>query len=138
MNQKIKTLKIIHLALVAGVTFAYFLFGDFKNILNLEIDDSSLVYSFIPALAYVLSNSVFRNMLNKIKEDTSDDEKFAVFQNASIIKWAILEAACFLILFLKPDFLLFGVILLFYLLLLAPKEHKIFNLLKIKVSNFEK
>ena len=138
MNQKIKTLKIIHLALVTGVTFAYFLLGDFKNILNLEIDDASLIYSFIPALAYVLSNSVFKNMLNKIKEGTSDDEKFTVFQNASIIKWAILEAACFLILFLKPDFLLFGVILLFYLLLLAPKEDKIFNLLKIRNSNFEK
>ena len=138
MNQKIKTLKIIHLALVAGVTLAYFLIGDFKNILNLEIDDSSLIYSFIPALAYVSSNFIFRNILNKIKEDTSDDEKFAIFQSASVVKWIILEAACFLILFLKPDFLLFGVILLFYLLLLAPKEDKIFNLLKIKNPNYEK
>ena len=63
MNQKIKTLKIIHLALVAGVTFAYFLIGDFKNILNLEIDNSSLIYSFIPAAAYVLSNFIFNNVL---------------------------------------------------------------------------
>ena len=135
MNQKIKTLKIIHLALVAGVTLAYFLIGDFKNILNLEIDNASLVYSFIPAVAYVLSNFVFKNTLNKIKEGDSDDEKFAIYQTASIIKWAILEGACFLILFLKPDFILFGVILLFYMILLAPKDDKIFQLLRIRNSN---
>jgi len=135
MNQKIKTLKIIHLALVAGVTFAYFLIGDFKNILNLEIDNSSLIYSFIPAAAYVLSNFIFNNVLKNIKEDNSDDEKFAIYQNASIFKWAVLEVACFLILFLKPDFILFGVILLFYMILLAPKEEKIFPFLSIKNSN---
>ena len=132
MLQKIKTLKIIHLAMVAGVTLAYFIIGDFENILNLEIDEASLVYSFIPAVAYVLSNFVFKNTLNKIKEGDSDNEKFAIYQTASIIKWAILEGACFLILVLKPDFLLFGVILLFYMILLAPKEDKIFQLLKIK------
>ncbi|QXP73470.1 MFS transporter [Tenacibaculum sp. HL-MS23] len=132
MNQKIKTLKIIHLALIAGVTLAYFLIGDFKNILNLEIDNASLIYSFIPAVAYVLSNFIFKNTLNKIKEGDSDDEKFAIYQSASIFKWAIIEAACFIILLLKPDFILFGVILLFYMILLAPKEDKIYQLLKIK------
>ena len=132
MDQKIKTLKIIHLALIAGVTLAYFLIGDFKNILNLEIDNASLIYSFIPAAAYVLSNFLFKNTLNKIKEGDSDDEKFAIYQSASIIKWAVLEGGCFIILFLKPDFLLFGVIFLFYMILLAPKEDKIYQLLKIK------
>ncbi|CAM1351367.1 MFS transporter [Tenacibaculum insulae] len=132
MNQKIKTLKIIHLALIAGVTFAYFLMGDFKNILNLEIDEASLVYSFIPAVAYVLSNFVFKNTLKGINKVNTDDEKFAIYQTASIYKWAILEAACFIILFFKSDFLLFGVILLFYMILLAPKEDKIYPLLNIK------
>ncbi|MGB1042121.1 MAG: MFS transporter [Tenacibaculum sp.] len=132
MEQKIKTLKIIHLALVAGVTLAYFLLGDFKNIMNLEIDNSSLIYSFIPAIAYVLSNFMFNNLLKNIKSNTSDDEKFSIFQSASIVKWAILEGACFLILMVKPEFLLFGVILLFYLILLAPKEDKILQLLKIR------
>ncbi len=134
MNQKIKTLKIIHLVLIAGVTLAYFLIGDFKNILNLEIDNSSLIYSFIPALAYVLSNFMFNNTLKNIKKDSSNEEKFAIYQSASIIKWAIIEGACFLILFLKPDFILFGVILLFYMILLAPKEEKIFQLLGINNS----
>ena len=132
MLQKIKTLKIIHLAMVAGVTLAYFIIGDFENILNLKIDEASLVYSFIPAVAYVLSNFVFKNTLKSATKETTDDEKIALYQTASIVKWAILEGACFLILILKPDFLLFGVILLFYMILLAPKEDKIFQLLKIK------
>ncbi|MEX6627059.1 MFS transporter [Tenacibaculum salmonis] len=135
INQKIKTLKIIHLALIAGVTLAYFLMGDFKNILKIEIDDASLIYSFIPAVAYVLSNFIFKNTLKGIKKESTDDEKFAIYQSASIFKWAILEIACFLILLLKPDFILFGVILLFYMILLAPKEDKIFQLLDIKNSN---
>ncbi|TYQ00397.1 hypothetical protein C7447_1011010 [Tenacibaculum adriaticum] len=138
MNQKIKTLKIIHLALVGGVTLTYFLIGDFKNILNLEIDNSSLVYSFIPAIAYVMSNFMFKNILNNIKKDGSIDEKFAVYQSASIIKWAILEGACFIILFLKPDFILFGVVVLIYMILLAPKEHQILETLNIKSAEIEK
>lgn len=132
MNQKIKTLKIIHLALVAGVTIFYFLIGNFKNILNLEIDNSSLIYSFIPAIAYVLSNLLFKNTLRTVKINSSTDEKFAIYQSASIFKWAIIESACFLMLLLKPDFILFGVILLFYLILLAPKEIKILQFLDIK------
>ncbi|CAM1334053.1 MFS transporter [Tenacibaculum aestuariivivum] len=135
MNQKIKTLKIIHLALIAGVTLAYFLIGDFKNILNIEIDDASLIYSFIPAAAYVLSNLIFKNTLKGITKESTDDEKFAIYQNASIFKWAIIEAACFLILILKPDFILFGVILLFYMILLAPKDEKIIHLLNLKNTN---
>ncbi|MBE7628695.1 MFS transporter [Tenacibaculum piscium] len=135
MNQKIKTLKIIHLALVAGVTLAYFLIGDFKNILNLEIDNASLIYSFIPATAYVISNFVFKNILKNIQKETTDTQKFDIYQRASIFKWAILEIACFLILLLKPDFILFGVILLFYMILLAPKDEKIFELLNIKKPN---
>ncbi|WBX73407.1 MFS transporter [Tenacibaculum pacificus] len=135
INQKIKTLKIIHLALIAGVTLTYFLMGDFKNILNIEIDDASLIYSFIPAVAYVLSNFIFKNTLKGIKKESTDNEKFTIYQSASIFKWAIIEIACFLILLLKPDFILFGVILLFYMILLAPKEDKIFQLLDIKNSN---
>ena len=44
----------------------------------------------------------------------------------STIVSALLGGVCFLILILKLDFLLFGVILLFTLTLLAPKKDKIF------------
>ena len=132
MKQKVKTLKFIHLALVAGVTLAYFILGDFENIFSMVIDDASLLYAFIPAIAYVFSNFMFKNMLSKIQKEASNEEKFAIYQTASIARWAIIEGACFLILILKPDFLLLGVILLIYLILLAPKKAQIFQALDIR------
>ena len=132
MDQKIKTLKVIHLALVAGITLAFTFLGNFKIMFDMVIDNSSLFYAFIPAIAYVASNFMFKNMLNKIQKDASNEEKFAIYQTASIVRWAIIEGACFLILILKPDFLLLGVILLIYLILLAPKKAQIFQTLDIR------
>ena len=134
MDQKIKTFKFIHLAMVAGVTLAYFFLGDFKNIFNLEIDNSDLPYSFIPAIAYVFGNILFRNTLKKIDRDNTPDEKLAIYQTASIMRWAVLEGACFAILFLKPKLLLFGVILLVYMILTAPRKSQILQTLGIKNS----
>ncbi|TDQ22794.1 MFS transporter [Tenacibaculum caenipelagi] len=134
MNQKIKTLKIIHLAMVGGVTLGYTFLGDFKTIFNMVIDDSSLLYAFIPAIAYVFSNLMFKNTLKTIKNDAPVEEKLAVYQSASIIRWAIIESACFILIILKPDFLLLGVILLIYLILIAPKEPQIIKTLGIKDS----
>nr|BFF36505.1 hypothetical protein BACT7_13670 [Tenacibaculum mesophilum] len=132
MNQKIKTLKIIHLALIAGITLAFTFLGNFKTMFDMVIDDSSLFYAFIPAIAYVSSNFIFKNMLRNIQKDASNEEKLAIYQSASIARWAIIEGACFLILILKPDFLLLGVILLIYLILLAPKKAQIFQTLEIR------
>ncbi|RKF04768.1 hypothetical protein C8N26_0157 [Tenacibaculum lutimaris] len=134
MKQKVKTLKFIHLALVAGVTLAYFILGDFENIFSMVIDDASLLFAFIPAIAYVFSNFMFKNMLKNVQKSTTNEEKFAVYQTASMVRWATIEGACFIILFLKPDFLLLGVILLIYMILLAPKEHQIVRTLDIKDS----
>ncbi|CAM1367892.1 conserved membrane hypothetical protein [Tenacibaculum sediminilitoris] len=132
MNQKIKTLKIIHLAMVGSVTLGYTFLGDFKTIFNMVIDDSSLLYAFIPAIAYVTSNFMFKNTLKTIKNDALVEEKLAIYQSASIIRWAILEGACFILIILKPDFLLLGVILLIYLILLAPKKKQLFKTLNIR------
>ena len=137
MKQKIKTLKFIHLALVAGITLAYFILGDFENIFKMVIDNSSLLYAFIPAIAYVFSNFLFKNMLKNVKSEANNEEKLAIYQTASIVRWAVIEGACFIILFLKPDFLLLGVILLIYMILLAPKEHQISRTLDIKDSELQ-
>ncbi|WGH75146.1 MFS transporter [Tenacibaculum tangerinum] len=132
MDQQIKTLKIIHLSMVAGATIAYTALGDFKNLFNMVIDNSSLFYAFIPAIAYVVGNILYRNILKNVQNQTGSNEKFAIYQTASIGRWAIIESACFIILFLKPDFLLLGVILLIYLILLAPRKSQILEVLNIK------
>ncbi len=41
----------------------------------------------------------------------------AIYQTAAIVRWAILEGAAFIILILKEDFILFGILIVLYLIL---------------------
>lgn len=133
MEQQIKVLKIIHLALLAGVTLAYFVLGDMFNLQSPKLEGENLYYIFIPAIAVLLSNVLYKNALSKIDKKASKQQKLAQYQSASIMRWAVLEAGAFLILILKPELILFGILLLFYLLLIRPTEQKIENELDIRL-----
>jgi len=127
MNQKLKTLQIIHLSICAGVILGYVILGDFSpEVLQMPIVDSnSVIYAIIPLIAFVFSNFIFRSQINKINPKTSFDEQFPLYQTASIVRWAILEGAAFVLLILKKDFILFGILLIVYLLLLFPSEFRV-------------
>jgi hypothetical protein len=127
MTEKIKTLKTIHLAICAGVIITYFMLGDFSN-KTLKIptlDSSSIIYAAIPFLAILLSNFLFKSFLKKTDQNLSLEEKLPTYQTACVIRWGILEGAAFILLFLKPEFILFGVLLIAYLIFLRPTEDKI-------------
>ena len=137
MNQKLKTLQIIHLSICAGVILGYVILGDFSpEVLQMPIVDSnSVIYAIIPLIAFVFSNFIFRSQINKIDAKVSFDEQFPLYQTASIVRWAILEGAAFVLLILKKDFILFGILLIVYLLLLFPSEFKVkSDLEKIKIK----
>ncbi|QLC65838.1 MFS transporter [Flavobacterium sp. LPB0248] len=129
MNEKIKTLQIIHLAICAGTIIAYYIIGD----LSLEtlhvpvIDTASIIYLAIPILAIVLSNILFKTQLKQIDPKLKLEYKMPIYQAASIMRWAVLEGAAFLILILKPDFILFGILILVYLIFLRPTTERIDN-----------
>ena len=130
MTQKIKTLQIIHLAVCAGTILVYFFLGELsieklKNIPS--IDSSSIVYVFIPVLAFVLSTFLFKSQLKQIDPKLRTEDKLPVYQTASIMRWTVLEGAAFLILFLKPDFILFGLLIIIYLIFLRPTEERVNN-----------
>ena len=127
MNQKLKTLQIIHLSICAGVILGYVILGDFSpEVLQMPIVDSnSVIYAIIPLIAFVFSNFIFRSQINKIDAKVSFDEQFPLYQTASIVRWAILEGAAFVLLILKKDFILFGILLIVYLLLLFPSEFRV-------------
>lgn len=130
MTEKIKTLQIIHLAVCAGTILAYFLLGELsiEKLKNIPvIDSSSIVYIFIPILAFVLSTFLFKSQLKQIDPKLKTEDKLPVYQTASIMRWAVLEGAAFLILFLKPDFILFGILIIIYLIFLRPTEERINN-----------
>ena len=127
MAEKTKLLQIIHLALCASVIVAYAILGG----MTLEklkqfpsLDASSLPFLAIPVLAVVLSNVMFKTRLKQIDPKLKLEEKFPHYQVASLLRWAILESAAFIILMLKPDFIVLGLLLIIYLITLRPTEDK--------------
>lgn len=129
MTQKLKILKLIHLAICTGVILAYIFAGQItvEQLKGQEIKSSDLIYLVIPIAAFLLSNFMFKNQLKHINPDLKLEEKFTFYQTASIIRWAILETAAFLILFIKPALVIFGILLIGYIFLLRPSEDKTLN-----------
>lgn len=124
MSAKIKTLQIIHLAFCVGVILFYLFIGSvsIENLNISNIDDSSLVYLALPVLAFVLSDFLFKNQLKQADKKLKAEDNSDVYQNASIIRWAVLEGAAMLIAILKPDFIISGILLIVYLILVRPTE----------------
>lgn len=133
MNEKIKVLQIIHLGICAGTIVAYLFVGDFSvEILNVpSIDSSDLIYFAIPILAFFLSNFLFKSQLKQVNTKLKPEDNLPIYQTASIIRWSVLEAAALLILFLKQELLVLGILMIIYLVSLRPTEDKI-------VSEFSK
>lgn len=133
MNEKIKVLQIIHLGICAGTIVAYLFVGDFSiEILNVpSIDSSDLIYFAIPILALFLSNFLFKSQLKQVNTKLKPEDNLPIYQTASIIRWSVLEAAALLILFLKQELLVLGILMIIYLVSLRPTEDKI-------VSEFSK
>ncbi|WPO76965.1 MFS transporter [Flavobacterium sp. KACC 22761] len=129
MSEKIKTLQIIHLGICAGTIVAYYILGDLsiEKLRIPNIDSSSIIYVAIPVVAFVLSTFLFKSQLKQINPKLKLEEKFPIYQTASIMRWAVLEGAAFLILILKPDFILFGILILIYLIFLRPTAERIDN-----------
>lgn len=127
MSKNIKTLQTIHLAICAGVIMAYLFTGNIsQEIIKLPtIDSSNIVFLAIPLFTILISNLIFDFQVKRVNKSSNLEEKLAIYQTASIFRWAILEGVAFALLFLKPDFLLLGILLILYLITLRPTEEKI-------------
>jgi hypothetical protein len=132
MEEKLKVIKMIHIALCAGLVMAYIFVGDITSInFNMPpLSQSNIVYVLIPVIAYVFSNFMFKTQLKAADKTLKPEDNMAVYQTASIVRWAILEGAAFLILFLNKDFVLFGILVILYMALLHPTESRIKSDLK--------
>jgi len=128
MKDKLKAIKIIHIAMSIGTIIAYFVLGDLTNLNALkfpEINADSTIYLSIPLIAFASSSLLFKKQIQNIDSNLSLEEKLPLYQIASIIRWAILEGASFMILILKKDFLIIGIFIIVYLIYLRPTENKI-------------
>ena len=127
MNEKIKVLQIIHLAICAGTVIAYLFIGQLSTeSLKIElIDSSNLIYFAIPILAFFVNNFLFQSQLKHVDVKLKPEENLPSYQTASIIRWAILEASALIILFLKQDLLILGILIIVYLVFLRPTEDRV-------------
>jgi len=119
---------MIHLALLAGMAFAYFFLGNLSSPDSFkipQIDASSMVFVLLPFLAIGLSLFLFKTALSRIDRTLPLENLLVHYQTASLIRWAILEGAAFVILIIKPDFILFGILIILYFISLRPSEGRI-------------
>ncbi len=127
MEEKLKPLKTIHIALILGIALAYFFLGDLQNLDFFKIpkvDSTSYIYLLIPMAAIFLGNMLYRQQLKNTDNNQPLEKKIGTYQTASLIRWAMLEGAAFFILFLKKEFILIGLFLIIYLVLLRPSEER--------------
>ena len=128
MKEQLKVFRIIHLALVAGLLVAYFVLGNLSDFSQLKLptlNNDNMIYLAIPIAAFIISNLMFKMLISKIDNALSLKEKIVPYQSASIVRYAIIEGAAFLILILKPELIVFGLLLIVYLALLMPTEQRI-------------
>lgn len=128
MQEKLKTLKIIHLAICGGVLLAYILLGQITSFEALKlpvIDNDAIVFLIIPFAAFSVSHLLFKMQLKKANPKLTLEENLPVYQTASIIRWAILEGAALVLLILKKEFILFGILLIVYLITIHPTEDRV-------------
>lgn len=124
MSEKLKPLKIIHIGLCLGVALAYFFIGDLMHLEldQVSFDTSSLAYLLIPVVAFYISKFLYKQLLSNVDRKAEPGAQVSAYQTACIVRWAVLEGAAFLILFLKAEFILFGVLLILYMAFLRPSE----------------
>lgn len=127
MKEKIRTLQIIHLAICGGVLLVYILIGNIsvETLYIPPLDSPSNMYLVIPFLALAIGNFLFYSQLKRVDKNLKPEDNFSVYQTASILRWAILEGAAFVILFLAPEYLIFGLFLILIMVFLRPTEARV-------------
>lgn len=127
MDEKLRIIKIIHVALCAGMVMVYVFMGDLFSGNKLTfpyLHSSSVIYIAIPLLAVFLSDFAYKTVVKNTDKSLSPQQKIARYQIATIIRLALIEAGVFLILFIKPDFIIFGLLLICYAIFLRPTQRQ--------------
>lgn len=137
----LKILKIIHIALVLGLVIfgivAYFSGEGSVTQFTMEGDFYIYLVPSIAILAYFGSKLVFKQELSKIDKSATLAQKFAKYQAASILKFALIEGAALLALvaFMSTRYSLYFTIalcLVAYLAFQNPTKNKLITDLQLK------
>jgi divalent metal cation (Fe/Co/Zn/Cd) transporter len=130
MKEKIKIIQTIHLFMVMSLLFAYYFIGEFNSLDKFKIpaiDDSSVPMLLIPAFAIAVNFILFQYKVKQIDTTKEFEEYYVEYQSALIIRFALLEGVAFLILFMLPEYQIFGFIIVIYLLFLRLTINRMKN-----------
>lgn len=139
-NNFMRTLQIIHMAMISGVLFfGVFSFINKKDTMVFYNEGDVLLYVY-PALAIgavFLGQFLFKNQISSLKAKEDLKEKLGGYQTASIIKFALIEGAAFfgLVQFFTSGsmaYLAITGLLVVYLLLQKPTKTKVASDLDLK------
>lgn len=137
----IKILKIIHAALVLGLLVfaaaAYFSGEGFVTQFTFDGDFYMYLIPSIAVLAYFGSQVLFKKELSKIDKSATVKQKFAKYQAASILKFALIEGAALLALFqfMSTGYSLYftiAICLIVYLAFQNPTKNKLIQDLDLR------
>jgi DMSO reductase anchor subunit len=115
------------MALVTGVTMAYIVIGQINSLefFNIsKLNNTSLLVVLGVVMVALISNLIYNQVLMQISKTATNQEQFAKYQTANIIRLAVLEGTALLILFLQNDVLFMGLLLIVYMILLRPTENR--------------
>ena len=128
---KLKTLKTIHITLCSIFILSYIVGGNFsvENISSLNVDIN--LFISVGVTIYSIFFGLFLYKINKKKFENNKTSSRSDFEfTYHLIRYSLLTGGGWLILILTPNNLIFGLIILIYLISLAPKESKHKDLFK--------
>lgn len=123
MEEKFKPIKFIHLALVLGVSAAYFFLGELNKLEFLDFgdwDSISYVVLIFPIAVVFGMNIIYKTILKSADKNLKTEEKLGTYMTANIVRWALLEMVSMVLLILRPEMMLIGILCILYMAYLYP------------------
>ncbi len=133
-NTYLKTVSIIHLALLIGqamfATVVFIQSGSTKIVFNDASDSYFFIVIGLAVGGFAASNFLFKQNLNKANEQTDIKSKLAKYQSALIIRYALLEGPSLfgIVVYLLTGnlfYLIVSIVIMLYFLSLMPTKEKI-------------
>ncbi|RFC54620.1 MFS transporter [Brumimicrobium aurantiacum] len=123
-KKTIKEAQIIHLVITGVLVLIYVFLGDLTvEMFKIpEITSDDYFFIAIPIVAFFLGNYLYRRQVQSTDEKLSIEKKCEVFKTATIMRLAILEGAALVILFLAPNLVFFGALIVLNVVMMRPTE----------------
>lgn len=152
LKAEIRSIKIVHIALIAGVAFFILItlfmnkfVGPFIGENDIDLDKRSLillVFNILSIGSIVAGIMVFKKKANTISENQPLSEKLIVFREAMIVRAATIEVPAFLftvgyMLFGCPTFLFEAVVSSLLLLYFYPSTFRIAREIKHDITELD-